>query len=284
MSRGTLLPSRFPSSWKVQEMPLLERLDVAVHHRRGRRHAEPVRLAHHVEPLGGLRLLRRDDVAHPVNQDLAAAARDRVEAGVAQARERLPDRQLRAARDVLDLRRRERVQVDLVALLDAPEEILVVVEREIGMVPALHEQAGPAERERLLDLLVDDRLREQVALAPIAGAAVEGAEVAVGDADVRVVEVAVDDECDPVRVGLTAAELVRRAADGDEVAGAEQRDRVGLGDPLAVERLLQHGRGHTGATSVVETKRISGTSASSPTSRASSRNVNRPARSRGPKR
>ena len=138
-------------------------------------------------------------VAHAVDEDLAAAARDRVEPGVAQARERVGDRQLRAARDVLDLRRRERVQVDRVARLDRAEEILVVVDAEVGMVAALHEQAGAAERERLLDLLEDHRLRQQVALAPVAGAAVEGAEVAVGDADVRVVEVAVDDERDARR-------------------------------------------------------------------------------------
>ena len=67
----------------------------------------------------------------------------------------------------------------------------------------------PPMRERLLDLLVDHRLRQQVALARSPGPPVEGAEVAVGDADVRVVEVAVDDERDPRRVGAAGAELVR---------------------------------------------------------------------------
>ena len=59
--------------------PLGDGLDVPVHHRRRRRDPEPVGLAHHAEPLLGLRLLRRDDVAHPVDKDLAAAARDRIE-------------------------------------------------------------------------------------------------------------------------------------------------------------------------------------------------------------
>ena len=103
--------------------------------------------------------------ADAVDEDLAAAARHRVEAGVAQARERVGDRELRAARDVLDLGRRERVQVDRVARLDRAEEILVVVDPEVGVVAALHQHAGAAERERLLDLLVDHRLRQQVALA-----------------------------------------------------------------------------------------------------------------------
>ena len=78
------------------------------------------------------------------------------------------------------------------------------------------------------------------------------------------------------------------AADRDEVARAEERDRVLVGDPLAVARLLEHlgdGRlrddGHAGTS--CRTNRSSGTCSSSPTSRAISRNVYRPARSRGPK-
>ena len=118
--------------------------------------------------------------------------------------------QLRAARDVLDLGRRERVQVDRVALLDRAEEVLVVVDGEVGVVPALHEDAGAADRERLLDLLEDDRLRQQVALGAVAGPPVEGAEVAVGDADVRVVDVAVDDERDPAGVGAPRRAASRR--------------------------------------------------------------------------
>ena len=193
---------------------------------------------------------------------------------------------LRAPRDVLDLRRRQRVQVDRVALLDRAEEILVVVDPEVGMVAALHEEAGAAERERLLDLLEDDRLRQQVALVAVARAAVEGAEVAVGDADVRVVQVPVDDERDAVRVGLAAAQLVRDAADRDEVARVEERDRLVVGDALAGERLVEDlGDGRPRVMprpAPAATKRSSGTWSSSPTSRAISRNVYRPARSRGP--
>src|SRR5215218_3030544 len=174
------------------------------------------------------------------------------------------------------------MQVDLVARLDGAKEILVVVDAEIGMVPALHEQARAAERDRLLDLLEDDRLRQQVALARVARAAVERAEVAVRVADVRVVEVAVDDERDPAGVGLPVADLVRRPADGDQVARLEQRQGVVVVDALAFARLLED-RGDAHATTASRTNLSSGTSSTSPASRASSRNVIRPARSRGPK-
>src|SRR3954469_2117470 len=184
------------------------------------------------------------------------------------------------------------MQVDRVARLDRAEEILVVVDGQIGMVATLHEHAGAADRERLLDLLEDDRLRQQVRLAAVARAAVERAEVAVGDADVGVVEVAIDDECDRVRVRAPRAQLLRSLADRDEVARLEQRDGVLVGDPFAIESLVEHGadaaplgRGsdrHAGTSSW--TKGSSrGPAASSPTSPASSRNRSSPARSRGPK-
>ena len=216
-----------------------ERLDVAVHHRRGRRHAEAVSVAHDSEPVGGLRLLGRDDVADAIDEDLGAAAGNGVEAGVAQPGQRRGDAELRAARDVLDLGRGERVQVDRVALLERAEEVLVVVDPEVGVVAALHEHARAADRESLLDLLEDDRFREQIALGPVSGAAVEGAEVAVGDADVRVVDVAVDDERDPAAVGAARAKLVGRLADRDEVLGLEERQRLVVRDALSLERLVE---------------------------------------------
>src|SRR5262249_13689769 len=134
-----------------------------------------------------------------------------------------------------------------------------------------------ADRECLLDLLEDDRLRQQVALAAVAGAAVEGAEVAVRVADVRVIQVPVDDERDLVRVRLPVPELVRDAADRDEVARAEELGRVVVVDPLTEERLVEHGvdagGGRAHARTPSRTNRSSGTCASSPTSRAISRNV-----------
>src|ERR1700750_195887 len=176
------------------------------------------------------------------------------------------------------------MEVDLVAALDRAEQILVVVDREVGMVTALHQEAGAAERERLLDLLEDHRLRQEVTLARVAGPAVERTELAVRVTDVRVVQVAVDDEGDPRRVGLAVAHLVGGAADRARVARVETRQRFAVRDALAVDCLLENVDNHSHATTASRTKRSSGTSSSSPASCASSRNVINPARSRGPKR
>ena len=127
--------------------------------------------------------------------------------------------------------------MDRVARLDRAEQVLVPVDVEIGMVAALHQEGRAAERERLLDLLEDHRLRQDVALARIARPAVEGAEVAVRDADVRVVDVPVDDERDLVRVRLAPAHLVGRAArpTRGRASGAAST-RVVVRQALAVER------------------------------------------------
>ena len=145
---------------------------------------------------------------------------------------------------MLDLGRRERVQVDRVARLDRAEEVLVVVDAEVRVVAALHQHAGAAELERLLDLLEDRPASAAGSPRARSRGAVEGAEVAGGDADVRVVDVAVDDERRRGRDRCGGAQLVGGAADGDQVARLEQREGVVVGDPLAVERLVEdRGRG-----------------------------------------
>ena len=84
-----------------------------------------------------------------------------------------------------------------------------------------------------------------------------------------------------IRVVQPVAQLVRGAADGDEVARAEELDGVLVGEPLAAEHALEDlarrvgalGDAHATAAPVVWTKRSSGTVSSRPASRASSRNV-----------
>src|SRR6476620_5842868 len=129
-----------------------------------------------------------------------------------------------------------------VALLERAEEILVVVDAEVGVVAALHEDSGASDRQGLLDLLEDDRLRKQVPLGAVARTPEEGAEVAVGDADVRVIDVAVDDERDPARVRAAASRLVRSLSDGHQVLGLEERHGLVVGDALAVQGLVEDRR------------------------------------------
>src|SRR5580658_6397066 len=86
------------------------------------------------------------------------------------------------------------------ALLDAREQPLEPIDLEIGMNAALHQHAGSAHLESLGNFVVNGFEVENVALVRawirLAGAgqrAIEGAKGAVFSAEVRVVDVAIDD-------------------------------------------------------------------------------------------
>src|SRR6266511_1478456 len=128
----------------------------------------------------------------------------------------------------------------IVAVVDMPSRCAWRMTFSQSVVPALHQDAGSADCERLLDLLEDDGLRQQIALGAVAWPAVEGTEVAVGDADVRVVDVAVDDERDPAGIALARAEHVGRLPNRHQVLRLQQRQRVRVGDPLTVESLVEN--------------------------------------------
>ncbi len=114
-------------------------------------------------------------------------------------------------RQVDHFRRRQRVQLERrIALLHRAEQILVPLERQVGIVAALQQQLHAAERDRLVDLPEDLLEAEDVAFGR-ADRPVERAEVAARDADVRVVDVAVDDVGDDRRRDACARGCRRRA-------------------------------------------------------------------------
>ena len=218
--------------------PLLVGLHRPVHHRRRRAQAGAVRVAHDVEPLVGGRLaVAVQQLAHAVDENLGAAARDAVEAGGDQPLDDRRHRQLRQARQVDHLRRRERVQLERgIALLDAAEQILVPRQRQIGIVAALQQQLHAADGDRLVDLAEELVEAEHVALRR-SDRTVERAEVALRDAHVRVVDVAVDD------VGDDALGMLARA-DGVGQPAEQRRRRVAI----ELERLVGGRRARPPAT------------------------------------
>src|SRR5258705_74523 len=72
--------------------------------------------------------------------------------------------------DVLDLRRRKRVDVEGgVAFLEGSQQILVPLQRQRGMVATLHQDAGAPQFQSLLDLPEEDLLGVQVPLGHVSG-------------------------------------------------------------------------------------------------------------------
>src|SRR2546423_8176410 len=80
---------------------------------------------------------------------------------------------------------------------DARQETLVVVDLQVRMYAALHEDSGSTQRERLLDFFVNDMVGENVSFG-VALHTVKRAEGAEFFADIRVIDIPIDDVTDDV--------------------------------------------------------------------------------------
>ena len=227
---------------------VLRRLDVTVHHRRGALQALPVRFAMHLEPGVGPALLRLDALADAVGEDLGAAARQRGLTGFTEPRDHVVDRQPRDLGHRADLRRREEMRRDVrEAPPCLPHEREVVVEGDRRIVAALQQHRRRALRggeRHLREHLVHG---ERVGV-PIPGLAIEGAELAVGHADVRVVRVRIDHERDRSVRQAAKARGLRERAHFEQGRVREQVEAVRAVEPLAGAELFADGverRRHT---------------------------------------
>ena len=114
--------------------PLGGRLDVAVEHRDVRAHAEPVRDAVDLQIAIGAALVVADLAPDPLRENLGAAARQRVEAGVHQLAQHLLVGPAVEVGEERDLDSGETLQVNLrTDPLEPAQHVQVVVERQIGV-------------------------------------------------------------------------------------------------------------------------------------------------------
>src|SRR5215207_4068630 len=94
---------------------------------------------------------------------------------------------------MVELRRRERVDVDVRILRpDVPQHRQVIVNPEARMMSALQEDLDAVDGTEFVQLLIQLIEREDVMILVLLST-VKGAELAVNVADVRVVDVPVDD-------------------------------------------------------------------------------------------
>src|SRR5512141_1742453 len=109
------------------------------------------------------------------------------------------------------------------ALADAFKQILEPLDLQVRIQAALHEDSGTAKFNGLCDLVVDQLAVKHVALfaAFAFDGRVERTEGAVFGAEVRVIDVPIDDVADDAFRMQLAADSVGFHADADEVIGAE---------------------------------------------------------------
>src|SRR5262249_20361088 len=110
------------------------------------------------------------------------------------------------------------------SLLDSTEHLLMPIDFQIRMQPALHQHTSPAEFDGLANLVVDGFQIENVAFFGPRSLqrAIESTEGTKFRTKICIVDVAVDDVGDhALRMELTS-EGIRLHADTDEIVGAKE--------------------------------------------------------------
>jgi len=118
-----------------------------------------------------------------------------------------------------------------------PDERRVVVEGERRVVPALEQHRGCAARGRRRDL-GEDLVDGQRVRLRVSRPAVEGAELTIGDAHVRIVRVRVDHERDGLVGDPREPDLVGEPTRLEEWRLGQEPPALVPTEPLAVERLV----------------------------------------------
>ena len=184
---------------------LRQGLGDAEHHGARGLHALFVGRLHDLQPLVAVALQGGDLLADAVHQDLGAPAGDGAQARIPQVGDGLPQVLAAELGHHLDLHRREAVDPDALLVAEEAHQIQVVVPGQVRVHPALQQEASATDGAGLRSLLGQLLPGEHIAAA-VAGPVVEGAEGAVDVADVRVVDVAVDDIAGPGRVVVAVPE------------------------------------------------------------------------------
>ncbi len=123
-------------------------------------------------------------------------------------------------------------------LLHPLKQLEIVVQREIRMDASLKQHSGPAEIHRLLNFLSQLVAGQEIPLR-IPRTAIERAEAALVDTDIGVVDVAVDDVGDHLRIIETPSDGVGSLAELKQLSLPEQQQCFVIGDPLPLNRPIQ---------------------------------------------
>ena len=218
---------------------LLERLDMAVEHRRVRADAELVRRPLHGEPLRRRRLVRTETAPHAVGEDLRAAARNGLEPRlIAQAREHLSHGEPARLREMRDLDAREPLDIELwERLVQRAHDIEILLERPGRMQP--RDDMQPREI-RIAHRVAHDgdrlRLRHRIS-ARVLRIPPERAELAAARADIREIHMTVHIIIDDI-AALAPAHRIRQSAEPGDVVTVEQTDAVRARQALTAQDLL----------------------------------------------
>src|SRR2546423_10274779 len=226
--------------------PLLESFDVTVEHGAGAAPAHLVPDAMNIEPFCGTLLAAANLVAHLWIEYFSAAAGERTEARLFQNGERFGNGKLEdPLREMPDLDGGECLDDDLrIESAEAAKQFEIPILVQSRMQATDHVYFGDPGRERFLDCgnNILDRTLERVRVPFLRR---ECAKLAGKDADVRVIDVAIEDVGGDVAV-FAFPDCARHDAEGVEIVRAIQPQGVRFGKALLGRDLFGNGSKITG--------------------------------------
>ena len=123
--------------------------------------------------------------------------------------------------------------------MQRPQQILVPFDIKVRVESALHQYASAAEFDRLVDSFADLVYRMDVCVR-LSRSPVKRAERADHVADIRVIDIAVDDVGNDIAWIFSLADLIGGKADADEVFRFQKRGAIVSVEPLAVDGFVQY--------------------------------------------
>ena len=216
---------------------LLNRLDVAIQHRGVALQPEPVGGPGDLDPRGMIDLPFEEYLVGVVRQDLRAAAGQGAQPRLLEPRQHVVPGHAELLGDGCDLDHGERLHVHLRSdTLHRSDDVEIVVEREIRVHPTHHVDLA----DRLIDVLHHPALHvlhRQHVCVRLSSGAVKRAEFATGDADVRVVDVLVNDVVGGVAMSFLT-HMVGKGTDGEQIRMPVESEPLGPIQTLPRQHLL----------------------------------------------
>src|ERR1044072_3428157 len=143
--------------------PVFDGFYVSKHHRRARFQSEFVRCLHALQPLIAVNFQRRNFPPHPIDENFAAAARNRPKSSLPKFRNHFLQRHSEDLREMLKLRRTESANTDVrIFSPDVTQQIDIPFEPQFRMMPALHQNLNAANGGKFVELLIDLLEREDI--------------------------------------------------------------------------------------------------------------------------
>ena len=198
-------------------------LNMTKHHGGRSVHPQFVRHVHRGEPRFCGALTKSDLGTHRRRKDLTAAARDAIKTSVLQLTHDAThlgfvgiSRRIKEVHKLHELRRAKCMDVNVrKASLDFPQQFQVPTQRQLWVHAALHENLRATNRHEFFNLVKNGFVGQRVRIVIFCVAA-ECAEGALGGADIRVVDVAIDDVgANMVTVYFTATQISPHAEIGE---------------------------------------------------------------------